>query len=137
MIPVGRGQRELIIGDRQTGKTVVAIDTIINQKEFYEAGNPVFCIYVACGQKASTVANVVRTLEENGAMAYTVVVAASVGAAVALVVVCCCLVVDELLVDVAAEVSSLLVLDELNVEEVVLVEHDTAEKITNSNDKNL
>ncbi|WP_410222277.1 F0F1 ATP synthase subunit alpha [Pedobacter sp.] len=77
MIPIGRGQRELVIGDRQIGKTAVCIDTIINQKEFYEAGNPVFCIYVACGQKASTVANVVRTLEENGAMAYTIVVAAS------------------------------------------------------------
>ena len=77
MIPIGRGQRELVIGDRQIGKTAVCIDTIINQKEFYEAGNPVFCIYVACGQKASTVANVVRTLEENGAMAYTVVVSAS------------------------------------------------------------
>ncbi|MBE9599024.1 F0F1 ATP synthase subunit alpha [Pedobacter sp. MC2016-24] len=77
MIPIGRGQRELVIGDRQIGKTAVCIDTIINQKEFYEAGNPVFCIYVACGQKASTVANIVRTLEENGAMAYTVVVAAS------------------------------------------------------------
>jgi F-type H+-transporting ATPase subunit alpha len=77
MIPIGRGQRELIIGDRQTGKTAVAIDTIINQKEFYEAGSPVFCIYVAIGQKGSTVANIVRTLEENGAMAYTVVVAAT------------------------------------------------------------
>jgi F-type H+-transporting ATPase subunit alpha len=77
MIPIGRGQRELVIGDRQIGKTAVCIDTIINQKEFYEAGNPVFCIYVACGQKASTVANIVRTLEENGAMPYTVVVAAS------------------------------------------------------------
>eukprot|EP01133_Synstelium_polycarpum_P003352 gene3352-3811_t len=77
MIPIGRGQRELVIGDRQTGKSAVCIDTIINQKEFYEAGNPVLCIYVACGQKASTVANVVRTLEENGAMAYTVVVSAS------------------------------------------------------------
>jgi F-type H+/Na+-transporting ATPase subunit alpha len=77
MIPIGRGQRELIIGDRQTGKTTVAIDTIINQKEFYEAGEPVFCIYVAIGQKGSTVANIVRTLEENGAMPYTVVVAAS------------------------------------------------------------
>src|SRR5690606_14901358 len=76
MIPVGRGQRELVIGDRQTGKTAVCIDTIINQKEFYEAGAPVFCIYVAVGQKNSTVANIVRTLEENGAMAYTVVVAA-------------------------------------------------------------
>jgi F-type H+-transporting ATPase subunit alpha len=77
MIPIGRGQRELVIGDRQTGKTAVCIDTIINQKEFYEAGQPVLCIYVACGQKASTVANIVRTLEENGAMAYTVVVSAS------------------------------------------------------------
>jgi F-type H+-transporting ATPase subunit alpha len=77
MIPIGRGQRELIIGDRQTGKTAVAIDTIINQKEFYEAGNPVFCIYVAIGQKGSTVANIVKTLEENGAMAFTVVVAAT------------------------------------------------------------
>ena len=77
MIPIGRGQRELIIGDRQTGKTAVAIDTIINQKEFYEAGNPVYCIYVAVGQKGSTVANIVKTLEENGAMAYTVVVAAT------------------------------------------------------------
>jgi F-type H+/Na+-transporting ATPase subunit alpha len=77
MIPIGRGQRELIIGDRQTGKTAVAIDTIINQREFYEAGEPVFCIYVAIGQKGSTVANIVRILEENGAMPYTVVVAAS------------------------------------------------------------
>ncbi len=77
MIPIGRGQRELIIGDRQTGKTSVAIDTILNQKEFYEKGEPVFCIYVACGQKSSTVANIVRTLEEHGAMAYTTVVCAS------------------------------------------------------------
>ncbi|UPT68795.1 MAG: F0F1 ATP synthase subunit alpha [Sphingobacteriales bacterium JAD_PAG50586_3] len=77
MIPIGRGQRELIIGDRQTGKTTVAIDTIINQKEFYDAGQPVFCIYVACGQKGSTVAGIVRTLEENGAMPYTVVVCAT------------------------------------------------------------
>ena len=77
MIPIGRGQRELVIGDRQTGKTAICIDTIINQKEFYAAGKPVLCIYVACGQKASTVANIVRTLEENGAMAYTIVVAAS------------------------------------------------------------
>ncbi|POY35082.1 F0F1 ATP synthase subunit alpha [Solitalea longa] len=77
MIPIGRGQRELIIGDRQTGKTAVAIDTIINQKEFYDAGNPVYCIYVACGQKNSTVANIVKTLTENGAMPYTVIVAAS------------------------------------------------------------
>jgi F-type H+-transporting ATPase subunit alpha len=77
MIPIGRGQRELVIGDRQIGKTAVCIDTIINQKEFYAAGKPVFCIYVAIGQKASTVANVVRVLEENGAMPYTVVVAAN------------------------------------------------------------
>jgi F-type H+/Na+-transporting ATPase subunit alpha len=77
MIPIGRGQRELIIGDRQTGKTAIALDTIINQKEFYDRGEPVYCIYVASGQKASTVAQVVKTLEENGAMAYTVVVAAS------------------------------------------------------------
>ena len=77
MIPIGRGQRELIIGDRQTGKTAVAIDTIINQKEFYEAGKPVYCIYVAIGQKASTVAGVVSTLEKAGAMAYTVIVLAS------------------------------------------------------------
>lgn len=77
MIPIGRGQRELVIGDRQTGKTAVCIDTIINQKEFYEEGKPVYCIYVAIGQKNSTVANIVRTLEENGAMAYSIVVAAS------------------------------------------------------------
>ncbi|MFN8310761.1 MAG: F0F1 ATP synthase subunit alpha [Chitinophagales bacterium] len=77
MIPIGRGQRELIIGDRQVGKSAIAIDTIINQKEFYEKGEPVFCVYVACGQKASTVARVVKTLEENGAMPYTVVVCAS------------------------------------------------------------
>ena len=77
MIPIGRGQRELVIGDRQIGKTAVCIDTIINQKEFYAAGNPVFCIYVAIGQKASTVANIVRVLEENGAMPYTVIVSAS------------------------------------------------------------
>ena len=77
MIPIGRGQRELIIGDRQTGITAVAIDTIINQKEFYEAGEPVFCIYVAIGQKGSTVANIQRVLEENGAMAYTVIVCAT------------------------------------------------------------
>lgn len=77
MIPIGRGQRELIIGDRQTGKTAVAIDTIINQKEFYEAGNPVYCIYVAIGQKGSTVAQIVKTLEDNGAMPYTVVVTAT------------------------------------------------------------
>lgn len=77
MIPIGRGQRELIIGDRQTGKTAIAIDTIINQKEFFDRGEPVFCIYVACGQKASTVATVAHTLEEYGAMAYTVIVSSS------------------------------------------------------------
>ncbi|NAW51139.1 F0F1 ATP synthase subunit alpha [Elizabethkingia argentiflava] len=77
MIPIGRGQRELIIGDRQTGKTTVAIDTILNQKEFYDAGQPVFCIYVAVGQKGSTVAQIVKTLENKGAMAYTVVVTAN------------------------------------------------------------
>ena len=77
MIPIGRGQRELIIGDRQTGKTAVAIDTIINQKEFYDKGEPVYCIYVAVGQKASTVAALVDTLEKAGALAYTVIVAAS------------------------------------------------------------
>jgi F-type H+-transporting ATPase subunit alpha len=77
MIPIGRGQRELIIGDRQTGKSTVAIDTIINQKEFYDKGEPVFCIYVAVGQKGSTVANITRTLEEKGAMDYTVIVAAN------------------------------------------------------------
>lgn len=77
MIPIGRGQRELIIGDRQTGKTAIAIDTIINQKEFYDRGEPVYCIYVASGQKASTIAQVAKTLEENGAMAYTSIVAAS------------------------------------------------------------
>ena len=76
MIPIGRGQRELIIGDRQTGKTAIAIDTIINQKENYENGDPVYCIYVAIGQKASTVANIVNTLKENGAMPYTSVVSA-------------------------------------------------------------
>jgi F-type H+/Na+-transporting ATPase subunit alpha len=77
MIPIGRGQRELIIGDRQTGKSAVAIDTILNQREFFEKGQPVFCIYVAVGQKASTVAQVVKSLTEGGAMDYTVVVAAS------------------------------------------------------------
>jgi F-type H+-transporting ATPase subunit alpha len=77
MIPIGRGQRELIIGDRQTGKTAIAIDTIINQKEFYKAGKPVYCIYVAIGQKASTVAGIMQTLNESGAMPYTVIVAAS------------------------------------------------------------
>ena len=77
MIPIGRGQRELIIGDRQTGKTAIAIDTIINQKEFYDAGQPVYCIYVAIGQKASTIAGVMKTLEDAGSMAYTTIVAAS------------------------------------------------------------
>ncbi len=77
MIPIGRGQRELIIGDRQTGKTAVAIDTIINQKEFYDRGEPVFCIYVAIGQKSSTVAAIANTLEKYGAMPYTVIVASS------------------------------------------------------------
>ncbi len=77
MIPIGRGQRELIIGDRQTGKTAIAIDTIINQRSNYLAGNPVYCIYVAIGQKGSTVANIVNTLREKGAMDYTVVVAAT------------------------------------------------------------
>ncbi len=77
MIPIGRGQRELIIGDRQTGKSTVAIDTIINQKEFYDRGEPVFCIYVAIGQKGSTVAQIVKTLENTGALDYTVVVAAN------------------------------------------------------------
>ncbi len=77
MIPIGRGQRELIIGDRQTGKTAIAIDTIINQKEFYDKGEPVFCIYVAIGQKGSTVANIADTLEKHGAMAYTVIVMAT------------------------------------------------------------
>jgi len=77
MIPIGRGQRELIIGDRQTGKTTVAIDTIINQKEFYDRGEPVYCVYVAIGQKGSTVAGIVKTLEDAGAMAYTTIVAAN------------------------------------------------------------
>ncbi|MBQ6667190.1 MAG: F0F1 ATP synthase subunit alpha [Bacteroidales bacterium] len=77
MIPIGRGQRELIIGDRQIGKTAIAIDTIINQKEFYEKGEPVYCIYVAVGQKGSTVANIVKTLTDHGAMPYTTVVAAT------------------------------------------------------------
>jgi len=77
MIPIGRGQRELIIGDRQTGKTAIAIDTIINQRKFYERGEPVFCIYVASGQKSSTVAQVAKVLQDNGAMDYTVIVTAS------------------------------------------------------------
>ncbi len=77
MIPIGRGQRELIIGDRQTGKTAIAVDTIINQKSFYEAGKPVYCIYVAIGQKASTVASLVQTLKEHGALPYTIIVSAT------------------------------------------------------------
>jgi F-type H+/Na+-transporting ATPase subunit alpha len=77
MIPIGRGQRELVIGDRQTGKTTICLDTIINQKEFFEAGKPVYCIYVAIGQKASTIAGVMKTLQDAGAMAYTIIVAAS------------------------------------------------------------
>ncbi|MFL2577412.1 MAG: F0F1 ATP synthase subunit alpha [Flavobacteriaceae bacterium] len=77
MIPVGRGQRELVIGDRQTGKTTVCIDTILNQKEFYDAGEPVYCIYVAVGQKASTVAGIAKVLEDKGALDYTTIVAAN------------------------------------------------------------
>jgi F-type H+-transporting ATPase subunit alpha len=77
MIPIGRGQRELIIGDRQTGKTAIAIDTILNQKEFYDKGEPVYCIYVAVGQKASTVAQIAQMLEKKGAMSYTTIVVAS------------------------------------------------------------
>ena len=77
MIPIGRGQRELIIGDRQTGKTAIAIDTIINQREAYLAGKPVYCIYVAIGQKGSTVASIVQTLKEKGALDYTIIVAAT------------------------------------------------------------
>ena len=77
MVPIGRGQRELIIGDRQTGKTAIAVDTIINQKKFYEEGKPVYCIYVAIGQKASTVASLVQTLKERGAMPYTIIVSAT------------------------------------------------------------
>ncbi|MGE5318062.1 MAG: F0F1 ATP synthase subunit alpha, partial [Chloroflexota bacterium] len=84
MIPIGRGQRELIIGDRQTGKSAIAIDTIINQKEFYDKGEPVYCIYVAIGQKGSTVANIVQTLEAKGAMKYTVVVVATASDAAAM-----------------------------------------------------
>lgn len=84
MIPIGRGQRELIIGDRQTGKTAIAIDTILNQKSFFDQGNPVYCIYVACGQKGSTVANIVKTLEEKGAMQYTIIVAATASDSAAL-----------------------------------------------------
>ena len=77
MIPIGRGQRELVIGDRQTGKSAICIDTIINQKEFFDAGKPVYCIYVAIGQKASTIASVMKTLQDAGAMSYTIIVAAS------------------------------------------------------------
>jgi F-type H+/Na+-transporting ATPase subunit alpha len=77
MIPIGRGQRELIIGDRQTGKSTIALDTILNQKEFYDKGEPVYCIYVAIGQKGSTVANLVRILEEKGALAYTIIISAT------------------------------------------------------------
>ena len=77
MIPIGRGQRELIIGDRQTGKTAIALDTIINQRSAYEAGEPVYCIYVAIGQKGSTIANIVNTLKEKGALDYTIIVAAT------------------------------------------------------------
>ena len=84
MIPIGRGQRELIIGDRQTGKSTVALDTIINQKEFYDAGEPVYCIYVAVGQKGSTVAGIVKMLEEKGALAYTTIVAANASEAAAM-----------------------------------------------------
>ncbi len=84
MVPIGRGQRELIIGDRQTGKTAIAIDTIINQKEFYDQGQPVYCIYVACGQKGLTIANIVQVLEEHGAMAYTTIVAATASSAAAM-----------------------------------------------------
>jgi len=84
MIPIGRGQRELIIGDRQTGKTAIAIDTIINQKSFYEQGNPVYCIYVAVGQKGSSVAALVKTLTESGAMPYTIVVTATASDAAAM-----------------------------------------------------
>lgn len=77
MIPIGKGQRELIIGDRQTGKTAIAIDTIINQKEFYDKGEPVYCIYVAIGQKGSTIANIAKILEEKGALAYTIILSAT------------------------------------------------------------
>ena len=84
MIPIGRGQRELIIGDRQTGKTAIAIDTIINQRQRYENGDPVYCIYVAVGQKASTVASIVETLRKHGAMEYTVVVAATAAVSAAM-----------------------------------------------------
>ncbi len=84
MIPIGRGQRELIIGDRQTGKTAIAVDTIINQKKFYEEGKPVYCIYVAIGQKASTVASLVQTLKERGAMPYTIIVSATAAAPAAM-----------------------------------------------------
>ena len=84
MIPIGRGQRELIIGDRQTGKTAIAVDTILNQRRNFEAGDPIYCIYVAVGQKASTVASLVATLREHGAMNYTIVVAATAADSAAL-----------------------------------------------------
>jgi F-type H+-transporting ATPase subunit alpha len=84
MIPIGRGQRELIIGDRQTGKSTVALDTIINQKEFYDAGEPVYCIYVAIGQKGSTIAGIAKMFEEKGALAYTTIVAANASEAAAM-----------------------------------------------------
>ena len=90
MIPIGRGQRELIIGDRQTGKTAIAIDTIINQRTEFEKGNPVYCIYVAIGQKGSTVASIVNTLRSKGAMDYTVVVAATAGSGCFAVLFCIC-----------------------------------------------
>jgi F-type H+-transporting ATPase subunit alpha len=77
MIPIGRGQRELIIGDRQTGKTAIAIDTIINQRENFLKGEPVYCIYVAIGQKASTVVSIAHTLEKHGAMDYTIIISAT------------------------------------------------------------
>ena len=88
MIPIGRGQRELIIGDRQTGKTSIAIDTIINQRNNFLAGDPVYCIYVAIGQKGSTVASIVNTLREYGAMDYMIVVAATAGDPAAVAVLC-------------------------------------------------
>ncbi|MCK5677247.1 MAG: F0F1 ATP synthase subunit alpha, partial [Flavobacteriaceae bacterium] len=84
MIPIGRGQRELIIGDRQTGKSTVALDTILNQKEFYDAGEPVYCIYVAIGQKGSTIAAIAKMFEEKGALAYTTIVAANASDAAAM-----------------------------------------------------
>ncbi len=88
MIPIGRGQRELIIGDRQTGKTAIAIDTIINQRSNFEKGKPVYCIYVAIGQKGSTVANIAATLEEHGALEYTVIVLATASDPAASTILC-------------------------------------------------